>query len=140
MAAVAVAAAALAASASADAVYHTARIPLQPLAGAPGDGAVVNIHTSGPTVYAHELYRLHGAAPGRYRVTIHLYASSDCSGEPFLSLGTATFDTNRIGNGETDAKFTPADIDGLGGSTLGAVWTVEGPASYATACSVIALD
>jgi hypothetical protein len=113
---------------------------LQPLGRAPGGGMVVNIHANGPTVYAHELYLLKGAAPGSYQVTIHLYASSDCSGDPLLSLPTATLDTNAVGNGEADAVLTPADADGLRGSTLGAIWTVQGPASYASACSAITLD
>ena len=140
VAAAAFAAAAFAGAAAGDAVYHTAQIPLQPLAGAAGGGMVVNIHANGPTVYAHELYLLKGAAPGSYQVTIHLYASSDCSGSPLLSLPTAILDTNPVGNGEADALFTPADADGLRGNTLGAIWTVEGSATYASACSVITLD
>ena len=48
----------LAAGAAADAVYHTTRIPLREVGDAPGGGTVVNIHTDGPVVYAHEVYLL----------------------------------------------------------------------------------
>jgi hypothetical protein len=139
--AVAVAAAAvLAASASADAVYQTTVIPLQPSGGAPGGGSVVNIHANGPTVYAHELYRLKHAQPGTYQVTLHIYASPSCAESPVAEIPTATLETNLVGNGKTDAQFTPADAEGLRGLTVGAIWTVTGPATYTTACSIVTLD
>ena len=127
-------------SASADAVYHTAHVPLQAVGNAPGGGMVMNIHANGPTVYAHEVYLLKHAAPGSYQVTIHIYPTSqNCTGS-VLALPTATLDTNAIGNGGADVKFTPADADGLRGLTVSAIWTVEGPADYATQCSIITLD
>jgi hypothetical protein len=134
------AAAVLAAGASADAVYHTTVVPLLPTGGAPGSGSVVNIHTNGPTVYAHELYRLKQAQPGSYQVTLHIYANTTCSDQPVAEIPTATLDTNAVGNGEADVKFTPADADGLRGLTVSAIWTVVGPVGYATECSVITLD
>jgi hypothetical protein len=135
-----VAAAVLAASAGADAVYHTAQVPLLPVGGAPGGGMVLNIHADGPTVYAHEIYLLKGATPGSYQVTIHIDpANLDCS-SPAVVLPTAMLQTNSVGNGKADVKFTPADADGLRGLTVSAYWTVDGPASYATECSVITLD
>jgi hypothetical protein len=135
-----VAAGALAAGAAADAVYHTTRIPLQGVGDAPGGGTVINIHANGPVVYAHEVYLLDRAEPGSYQVMIHIYpGSQDCTGEA-LDLPTATLDTNAAGNGEADVKFTPAEADGLRGMTLSASWTVDGPANYATDCSVITLD
>jgi hypothetical protein len=138
--AAAVAAAALAAGAGADAVYHTAQVPLQPLGSAPGGGMVMNIHPNGPTVYAHEVYLLEHAAPGSYQVTIHIFPTSqNCTGS-VLALPTATLDTNGVGNGKADVKFTPAEADGLRGLTLSAYWTVEGPADYVTQCSIITLD
>jgi hypothetical protein len=138
---VAVAAAVFAAAAAGDAVYHTAQLPLQPLGGAPGAGTVINIHANGPTVYAHELYLLKGAPPGSYQVTLHIYpASLSCSGLPVLDLPTASLQTNAVGNGEADVKFTPSDAAGLRGLTVSAYWSVVGPAGYATACSLITLD
>lgn len=136
----AVAAITLATSAFADAVYHTAQVPLEPLGSAPGGGTVVNIHANGPMVYAHEIYLLKHAAPGSYQVSIHIYPTSqNCTGSS-LTLPTATLDTNAVGNGQADVKFTPADAASIRGLTLSAYWTVEGPASYTTQCSVITLD
>lgn len=130
----------LVAGAAADAVYHTTRIPLRGVGDAPGGGTVVNIHADGPVVYAHEVYLLHGAEPGAYQITIHIFPTSlDCTGEA-LDLATATLDTNGVGNGEADVKFTPSDAGGLRGLTVSAYWTAEGPSSYETDCSVIVLD
>lgn len=135
-----VVAGALAAGAAADAVYHTTRIPLRPVGDAPGGGTVVNIHADGPIVYAHEVYLLRSVVPGSYQITIHIFPTSlDCTGAA-LDLPTATLDTNAVGNGKADVKFTPADANGLRGLTVSAYWTAEGPASYATGCSVIMLD
>ena len=134
------AAAIFAAGATADAVYHTTTIPLQPVAGAPGGGVVINIHADGPTVYAHELYLLKGARAGSYQVALHIDpAHLDCSA-PALDLPTATVVTNVVGNGEADATFTPEEADGLRGHTVSAFWTVTGPASYRTGCAIITLD
>ncbi|MGZ4408363.1 MAG: hypothetical protein ACXVY6_06175 [Gaiellaceae bacterium] len=138
--ALAAASAVLAGSAVADSVYHTAQIPLQPQGGAPGSGIVINIHANGPTVYAHELYLLKSALPGGYQVMIHIDpVNLDCSA-PALDLPTATLQTNAAGNGFADHFFIPADADGLRGHTVSAFWTVTGPATYQTACSLVTLD
>lgn len=138
--AAALAAAALAAAAGADAVYHTAQVPLEPVAGAPGGGLVVNIHANGPTVFAHEVYLLQHAAPGSYQVTLHVFPSSTACAGASIDIPTATLDTNAVGNGKADVMFAPADADGLHGLTVGGYWTVVGPAAYRTECSVITLD
>ena len=53
---------AMAVPASADQTFHTQRIPLSPVADAPlKSGAVIDIHTQGPTIYAQERYVLIGA-------------------------------------------------------------------------------
>ena len=55
---------ALAQSAAADAAYHTQHMELEPMGGAPlRSGFVQNIKANGPTIYAHEVYVLNGAAP-----------------------------------------------------------------------------
>ena len=134
------AAAVLTAAAVADGVYHTAQVPLHGLGTAPGGGQVINIHANGPVVFAHEVYLLQGAAPGTYQVTLHVYpGSTNCTGSVVL-IPTATLETNSVGNGKADAVFTPADANGLHGLTLSAYWTVNGPAAYATDCSIITLD
>jgi hypothetical protein len=138
--AAALGAAALAGTAAADAVYHTERLALAGLAGAPGGGMVVNVHPNGPNVYAHEIYTLRGAVPGTYQVSLNIFPTSlDCTGMA-LALPTATLETNAQGNGRADVKFTPADVAGLRGMTFSISWTVAGPAAYVTDCTVVVLD
>jgi hypothetical protein len=133
-------AAALAGVASADRAYHTERLALVGLNGAPGGGMVVNAHANGPIVYAHEIYVLDGAVAGSYQVTLNIFPSSlTCAGGS-VQIPTATLTTNARGNGRADVKFTPADAASLRGLTLSAYWTVAGPATYVTGCTVITLD
>jgi hypothetical protein len=54
-------------SAAADSAYHTERLALRGVGGAPGGGMVVNVHANGPNVYAHEIYTLSHAVPGTYQ-------------------------------------------------------------------------
>ena len=137
---VAVLAATLSAAASADSAYHTERLELRGLNGAPGGGMVVNAHPNGAIVYAHEIYELSGAVAGTYQVAIHIFpASLNCSGGSF-DFPTATIETNARGNGSADVKFTPADAAGIRGLTLSIYWTVTGPATYVTDCTVVTLD
>ena len=137
---VAVLAACVTAAASADSAYHTERLELRGLNGAPGGGMVVNVHPNGPTVYAHEIYVLRDAVPGTYQVELHLFPTSlNCSGATAV-IPTATIDTNANGNGRADVKFTPGDAAGIRGLTLSINWTVTGPATYVTDCTVVTLD
>ena len=137
---VAVLAAGVTAAASADSAYHTERLELRGLNGAPGGGMVVNVHPNGPTVYAHEIYVLRDAVPGTYQVALHIFPTSlNCSGESAV-LPTARIETNANGNGRADVKFTPEDAAGIRGLTLSINWTVTGPATYATDCTVVTLD
>jgi hypothetical protein len=137
---VAVLAAAVTAAASADSAYHTERLELRGLNGTPGGGMVVNVHPNGPTVYAHEIYVLRDAVPGAYQVELHLFpASLNCSGGSAV-IPTATIETNANGNGRADVKFTPEDAAGIRGLTLSINWTVTGPATYVTDCTVVTLD
>jgi hypothetical protein len=133
-------AAALAGAAAADAVYHTERLELSGLAGAPGSGTVVNIHTNGPQVYAHEIYTLRDAVPGTYEVILTVFpASLDCTGMA-LAFPTATLETNTSGNGQADAVLSPEDVTGFRGMTFSLTWTVTGPATYVTGCTAVVLD
>jgi hypothetical protein len=130
----------LAGAAIADSAYRTEQLALVGVAGAPGGGSVVNIHTNGPIVYAHEIYTLQHAVPGKYQVTLNLYLESlNCTGA-VTPVPTASLTTNAAGNGQADAKFTPEDADGLRGMTISINWTVSGPATYQTACTVVTLD
>jgi hypothetical protein len=138
--AVTLGAAVLAGAAAADAVYHSERLELAGLAGAPGGGMVVNFHTNGPQVYAHEIYTLRGAVPGTYQVILNVFPTSlDCTGTA-LAIPTATLDTNARGNGQADVKLTPEDVAGFRGMTFSLSWTVTGPATYVTGCTVVVLD
>ena len=138
--ATAVSAAAFIGTAAADRIYHTERLELSGVGGAPGGGMVVNIHPNGPNVYAHEIYTLRKAVPGTYQVILNLFPTSlNCTG-PSAALPTATITTNAIGNGRADVKFTPEDVGALRGMTLSISWSVVGPATYVTACTVVTLD
>jgi hypothetical protein len=138
--ATAVLAAAFTGTAAADRVYHTERLELSGVGGAPGGGMVVNIHPNGPNVYAHEIYTLRHAVPGTYQVFLNLFPTSlNCTG-PSAALPTATITTNAIGNGWADVKFTPEDVGALRGMTFSISWSVVGPATYVTACTVVSLD
>ena len=130
----------LAGWAAADPVYHTERLALQGVGGAPGGGMIVNVHANGPNVYAHEIYTLNHAVPGTYQVVLNVYPGSlDCSGTPIM-LPTAEITTNAVGNGRADATFTPEMVGELRGSTVSISWTVTGPATYVTRCTVVTLD
>jgi hypothetical protein len=137
--------AALPAMAAGDAVYHTQHMALEPVGDAPlRSGFVQNIKANGPTIYAHEVYVLSGAAPRTsYTVTNHFFlgdpSCSDLSTEdPFE---TAVLRTNRAGNGRADVFFAPADIGGLTG-VAGVYWTLESAAggAYQSGCSTVTLD
>ena len=104
---------ALNATAAADSAYHTERLALSGVSGAPGGGMVVNAHANGPNVYAHEIYTLRHAVPGTYQVVLNIYATSlSCDGTP-IEIPTAQLSTNAAGNGRADVKFTPEDAAGL---------------------------
>ena len=133
-------AAALVAPAAADRVYHTEHLELSGVGGATGGGAVVNIHPNGPNVYAHEIYTLRDAVPGTYQVSLMVFTTSlSCTGSS-TAIPTATITTNASGNGRAEVTFTPADVGALRGMTFSISWTVTGPATYTTACTVVTLD
>jgi hypothetical protein len=140
LAAVILGAAVLAGAAAADAVYQSERLELRGLAGASGGGMVVNVHPNGPQVYANEIYTLRDAVPGTYQVFLNVFPTSlDCTGST-AALPTATLETNARGNGRADVKFTPDDVADLRGTTISISWTVTGPATYVTDCTVVVLD
>jgi hypothetical protein len=140
LAATAVLAAAFVGTATADRVYHTERLQLSGINGAPGGGMVVNVHPNGPNVYAHEIYTLSHAVPGEYQVFLNLFLSTlDCTGAP-AALPTGTLTTNASGNGRADVKFTPEDAEGIRNMTFSIKWKVVGPATYVTACTVVPID
>ena len=100
----------------------------------------MNVHANGPQVYAHEIYTLRQAVPGTYQVILNVFPTSlDCTGMA-LPVPTATLETNARGNGRADVKFSPEDVAGFRGMTFSLSWTVTGPATYVTSCTVVVLD
>ena len=135
----------LAGPAVADSVYHSGHYNLSAVNAAPlRSGFVENIHANGPTVYAHEQYVLNGAAPNTtYYVGLMAFpGDTTCSGTPAATIPTATIHTNAAGNGVAYHVFTPADVNGLHGATVGGLWTVSAGSSpdYQTGCATIVLD
>ena len=138
-------------AARADQVYHSQHIALKPVGTEPlKSGFVENIHVNGPTIYAHEIYVLNGAAAATtYQVTLNVFVDDPgCAGSAGVVLPTAPITTNAAGNGRADTVFTPSDADGLRHATHGVIWTVSvdpvGPVppvvKYTTACQAITLD
>jgi hypothetical protein len=137
----------------ADQVYHTQKIALTAVGGAPLDsGRVQNIHPNGPNNYAHEIYFLYGALPTTtFYVFLLVYVDDTaCSGPAGVHLNTTTLVTNRHGHGTADAFLTPEMAAGLrpsagGTREHGVRWELStDPAGanvvYETTCSVAVLD
>jgi hypothetical protein len=131
---------AMAVPASADQAFHTQRIPLSAVADAPlKSGAVIDIHTQGPTIYAQERYVLVGAEAGTtYQVTLLVYSDPGCTALLF-PIPTATMTTNAAGN----ATFSPQDVQGLARTTYYIDWQISvqgGAVAYSTGCIPVVLD
>jgi hypothetical protein len=130
---------------AADRAYHTERLALEPVAGAPlHSGFVLNAHTNGGVVYANERYVLVGAVPNAtYQITLLVFPGDlACSGTG-TPIPTAELATNAAGNGEARARFSPADVPvDLLGTTVGIVWQVslDGAVAYTTVCTQVTLD
>jgi hypothetical protein len=132
--------------AAADRVYHSEHLRFDPVGGAPlRSGFVENIKANGPIVYAHEIYKLNGATPlATYTVTNNFFiGDTTCKKkESLFAFDTASFRTNRVGNGGADVKIAPEDIGGLTGDH-GVFWTLRNAADevvYRTACTTVRLD
>jgi hypothetical protein len=132
---------------SADQAYRTERLVFEPVGDAPElrAGMVVNSHSNGPQRYAHEQYLISGAEPNAvYQVVVEIYIDLDC-GTPLFAVPTAVLETNTNGVASASAVVEPAEVAGLGGSTVSARWVLrvgdqDGPVAYQTACTVITLD
>jgi hypothetical protein len=138
--------AALPAIAAGDAVYHTQHMELEAIGDAPlKKGFVNNIKANGPTIYAHEVYVLVGAAPrATYTVTNNFFFEDPTCADPANNFpgDTAVFRTNRAGNARADLFFVPAEVAGFEG-VHGVMWTIRNAADqvvYQTGCSTVTLD
>jgi hypothetical protein len=141
----AVAFAVVAPAAAADSAYHTEKLALAAVGGAPlRSGFVLNIKANGPTIYAHEIYVLSGAVPGEtYTVTNNFYFEDpDCAGTDVFPTDTAVITTGPRGNARGDVVFVPADVEGLEG-VHGVIWTIrdsDDDVVYRTTCTAVTLD
>jgi hypothetical protein len=132
---------------SADQAFHTERITLASINGAPlHSGFVVDIHANGPQVFALERYVLAGAAANTtYQVNLLLFSpNSTCTGAPFV-VPEKQLHTDAVGNAEAGILLTPADIpQSLHNTTISVIWQVvnlgTGAANYQTGCVVVAID
>ena len=138
--------AALPGVAAGDAVYHTQHMALTPVGDAPlRSGHVQNIKANGPTIYAHEIYVLNGAARrATYTVTNHFFFVDSTCSDPANDFpsDTAELRTNRSGNDKAQFVFVPADVAGFEG-VHGVMWTIQnsnGDVVYETGCSRVTLD
>ena len=136
---------ALVPGAAADKAYHSQHIALDPVGGAPlRNGFVQNIHANGPKIYAHEIYRVNGAAPNA-SYEVHLFAyplDTTCSVAP-ADFGFTTLETNRAGNGRADRFFKVSDVPSeIRNATHGVRWqvTLNGVVVYETGCNAVTLD
>jgi hypothetical protein len=132
---------------SADQTFHTERIPLTSVAGAPlHSGLVVDIHANGPQIFALERYVLGGAAPNAaYQVNSLLFLTNTaCTGAPIVSPDTR-LQTDVAGNGEAGIVITPAQIPAsVHNTVISIIWQVvnlgTGTVDYETGCVVVAVD
>ncbi|HWE60408.1 MAG TPA: hypothetical protein VHB98_01730 [Chloroflexota bacterium] len=128
---------------SADQTFHTERIPLIPVAGAPlHQGFVVDVHANGPKIFAQERYVLVGAAPNTtYQVEIGAYPDTACTQPPLFTMPEATLVTNGAGNGEAGLTFYATQTPPPPG-TFNLQWHVltGGTVAYQTACTAVAVD
>jgi len=134
----------MAVPASADQAFHSQRIPLSAVTGAPlKSGAVIDIHAEGPMIYAQERYVVVGAEPETtYQVTLLIYTDPACSALLF-PITTATMTTNAAGNAQGKATFYPQDVEGLPRTTYYLTWQISmqgGAVTYSTGCIPVMVD
>lgn len=133
----------------ADQVYHSERLDFTltadgQAAGHPilRDGHVVNIHPNGPVNGAIERYMINGANPETiYNMNLSAFAGG-CGGERLFELTTTVLMTDKNGNAHGEKIFTPDDLAGLSGMTVGAKWTLVagGVDAYQTICTTVRID
>jgi hypothetical protein len=131
---------------SADQVYHSERLPLMAtgLEGHPDlrSGHVVNIHPNGPVNGALERYMVNGAAADTsYDVVIVVYTDATCT-DVFMLLPTTSVQTDALGIGHGQAKFTADDLLPFSGAQLFVHWElrVGEAAAYETDCTEVNID
>ena len=131
-------------TARADQTFHTTRYALLSVIDGSVHGAVIDIHTQGPRIYAQERYVLRDVLPGQtYVMNLYAYSDPDCTDLVVPVPGTATMTANTAGNAHGATTFFPAALEGLPRTTYHLRWQVtdtSGAIVYQTACEAVALD
>ena len=106
-------------------------------------GHVVDIHTNGPVNGAFERYLINGAkSETNYQVILQVFQGG-CKGAFLFPLQTTTLTTNKQGNAQGKAAFTPQDLAPFAGQVFGIQWTLVdegGVTAYETICIPVAVD
>lgn len=113
-----------------DQVFHTTRLNFVLTAdgGAAGYpqlkvGQVIDIHPSGPTNGAIEVYMINGAKPDTtYQVVLRVF--SHCGGSFLMQIPTATLHTNSVGFAHANFVYPEKTLAGFEGATVGGLWTL----------------
>ena len=137
----------------ADQAYHSERLDFTLTANGDANGhpalrhgQVVNIHPNGPVNGAFERYMVSGAkSDTSYTVRLDVFGFVDgfgCDGTLDLQIPTGALETNSRGSGHHQAFFSPTDLEGFSGRTLGVIWNLEagGVDAYATQCTTVVID
>jgi len=131
-------------TAQADQTFHTTRYALSSVVDGSAHGAVIDIHTQGPRIYAQERYVLRDVLPGgTYVMNLYVYSDPDCTDLVAPVPRTATMTANAAGNAHGAMTFVPAAVEGLPRTTYHLRWQVTdsiGAVVYQTACVAVALD
>ena len=131
----------LVSSAAADQAFHTSHAALLPVGGASlRSGFVNDVHTNGVRIYAQERYQLNGAASDTtYTVALEIAFTDETCSVADLTIPTATFTTNKSGNGEAGFTFF---FPGPGAADLFIKWVISagGVPQYETGCIPVRLD
>ena len=138
---------------AADQSNHTERLQIAVTADGLGagypslrTGQIVNIHASGPMVFALERYQLNGAAPDTAYNVVLLFNAGSCSGDfAFPFANGVTLVTDAQGDAHGKILITPQDVAdfGLHDTDWGITWTFvdgQGVTAYSTPCTNVHID
>ncbi len=114
----------------ADQVFHTTRLNFVltndgAAAGYPQlkVGQVIDIHPSGPTNGAIEVYMINGAKPDTtYQVVLRVF--DHCGGKFLMPITTALLQTNSVGFAQANFVYPENTLAGFEGATVGGLWTL----------------
>jgi hypothetical protein len=114
----------------ADQVFHTTRLNFVLTAGGAAAGypqlmvgQVIDIHPSGPTNGAIEVYMINGAKPDTtYQVVLRIF--DHCGGSFLMPITTAPLQANSVGFAQANFVYSENTLAGFEGATVGGLWTL----------------